>query len=91
MPLPTVGNGASPCIEVYSAQAVRLHKLEKVVYYDAPAVVACQIVKQFCALFSRRPGLAQMHNINAMGKKTVDEQGFAGEKIRRSYYKPEHF
>ena len=60
-------------------------------YYDAPAVANCQSVKQFCTFFSRRPGLAQMHNINAMGKQTVDEQGFAGEKIRGCYYKPEHF
>ena len=90
-PLIAARYSAATHVEVYSAQAVRLCKLEKVVYHDAPTVVACQSVKQLSAVVCRRPGLAQMNNVNAMGKQTVDEQGFAGEKRGGSYYKPEHF
>lgn len=71
MPLVAVRHGAATRVEVYSAQAVRLCKLEKVVYYDAPAVVAYQSVKQLRALFGRRPRLAQMHNVYTMGEQTV--------------------
>ena len=60
-------------------------------YYDAPAVVDCQFVKQPRAVINGRPRLTQMHNVNTAGEQMVDEQGFAGEKIRGCYYKPEHF
>lgn len=39
VPLPAVKYGAAPRIKVYSTQAVRLRKLEKIMYYYTMAVV----------------------------------------------------
>ena len=90
VPLPTVRNGAAACVKVYSAKAVRLCKLEKVMYYDATAVVCRQAVEQPCAVVCGRPGLSQVYNINAVGEQTVKKLCLAVKECWGSYYKPKH-
>ena len=76
---------------MYSAQTVRLCKLEKIMYYDTPAVGNRQPIEQPCATIRSSSRFTQMYDVDTVGKQTMNKSGFTEKYFRPGDSNPKHF